>query len=423
MPRLSHPDCNTRTRFSLPNGETGQARRVNPDLAGCPAGQRGGFTRLTAAVLTATCWLALAGCGTIRLDRPLVPVAPAAAPAPPLVRVWETDVDGAFGPAAALVAAGHVVVGTRNGEAVVLDVATGRRVGGLDVGGSVEGPLALSPDGVTLLVPAARGRHAVVAHGLLDGQRRWLWRADGPAEAAEAGLVLADGVAVVPLHGGVTLGLDAATGTERWRAAGMAGAQNHAAPALLPGGGVAIADDRGTVRALDAATGADRWTADVGAPVYAAPTAAGARLFVSTTRGTLTALDAATGRPLWTARLDPSGIARVTSAGADAARAVVGLTDGRVVALDAASGAVVWTWTATGAVVAAPLVSGATVYVGTMDRLVVGLDAETGRETFRTEVRGRVKSALAVAAGRLIVLSEPRHVTAFDAAPGLAARP
>ena len=80
-------------------------------------------------------------------------------------------------------------------------------------------------------------------------------------------------------------------------------------------------------------------------------------------------------------------------------------------------------WTSTGAVVAAPLVSGATVYVGTMDRLVVGLDAETGSETFRTEVRGRVKSALAVAAGRLIVLSEPRHVTAFDAAPGLAARP
>ena len=377
-----------------------------------------------ARCLAAACLLAaLAGGGTIRVDRPLVPLAPAAAPAPPLVRAWETDVDGAFGPAGALVAAGHVVVGTRNGEAVVLDVATGRRVGGLDVGESVEGTLALSPDGTTLLVPAARGRYAVVAHGLLDGQRRWRWRAEGPAEAAEAGLVLADGVAVVPLHGGVTLGLDAATGTERWRAAGPSGTQNHAAPTLLPGGGVAVADDRGTVRALDGATGTVRWTAEVGAPVYAAPVAAGTRLLVSTTRGTLAALDVATGRALWMARLDASGLARVTSAGTDAARVVVGLTDGRVVSLDAASGAVAWTWTATGAVVAAPLVSGATVYVGTMDRLVVGLDAASGAETFRTEVRGRVKSALAVAAGRLVVLSEPRHVTAFDAAPGLAARP
>ncbi|HEX8297973.1 MAG TPA: PQQ-binding-like beta-propeller repeat protein [Rubricoccaceae bacterium] len=377
----------------------------------------------SAWVLVALATSLMAGCGTIRLDRPLVPAALTVPPAPPLVRAWEIDVGGAFGPAAATVAMGHVVVGTRNGEAVVVDVVSGRRIGGLDVGASIEASAVLSPDGATLFVPVARGRTAVVAHGLLDGARRWRWRGEGPAEAADAGLILAGGVVVVPLHGGTTLGLDAATGTERWRAPGASGAQTHAAPLVLPGGLVAVADDRGTVRALEAATGAIRWTADVGVPVYVAPALAGARLIVSTTRGTVAALDAATGRSLWTAELDASGSARVTTASADGDRAVVGLTDGRVVALDAGTGTVVWTWKATGAVVAPPLLAGATVYVGTMDRLVVALDAATGAETFRVEVRGRVKSALAVAAGRLIVLSEPRHVTAFDAAPGLAARP
>lgn len=368
---------------------------------------------------------ATSGCASISLERPLVPVVPAEAPAPPLAEVWQTDVDAAFGPAAPVVAAQRIAVGVRNGRAVVLDAATGRRVGSLDVGQSIEAGLVLSPDGAVLYVPVSRGRFAVVAHAVTTGERQWGWRPASPAEMVDAGLALAAGVVVAPLHDGTTIGLDAMTGAERWRLAGADRAQNHAAPAVLPGGRVAVADDRGGVRVLDAATGAVVWTASAGAPVYAAPTVAGDRLLVSTTRGTLSAFDAATGAFQWTTRFDPSGLARVSSAAILSDRAAVGLTDGRVVALSLATGEAAWTWTGTGAVVGQPLAAGPTLYVSTMDERLVALDAATGQETFSATLRGRAKSAMTVADGRLIVLSEPRHITAFEATriPDVAARP
>ena len=342
-----------------------------------------------------------------------MPEAPSAAPAAPLVRVWETDVEAASGPEAPAIGAGALAVATGNGDAVVLDAATGRRLGSLSFGASLGAALALAPDGLTAYVPVSRGRFAVVAHALTTGERRWGWRADSSAQGADAGLALASGTVVAPLHDGTVVGLVAASGAELWRLPGT-GAQHHAAPLAL-GPDVIVADDRGRVRRLAAATGDVAWTAEVGEPVYAAPVELEGRLFVSTTRGALAALDAATGRALWTVRLDPA--ARVTSAGTAPGRAVVGLTDGRVVALDAATGAAVWTWAGTGAVVARPLVSGAAVYVGTMDRRLVALDAATGMETFSVETRGRIKTAPTAAGGRLIVVTEPRHVAAYQTTP------
>ncbi len=383
----------------------GEERPVRP--------RRRALGYLSSSLLPVAAFL-FAGCASIVLERPLVPVQQAEAPAPPLAKAWEADVDAAFGPAAPVVGAQRLAVGTRNGRAVVLDAETGRRLGALDVGSGIEAGLTLAPDGAVLFLPVSSGRFAVVAHTLATGERRWGWRPASPAEMVGAGLVLVGGVVVAPLHEGTVVGLDAATGAERWRVAGAERAQNHAAPVELPGGRVAVADDRGTVRLLDAATGAVLWTGTAGAPVYAALTLAGGRILVSTTRGTVVALDAASGAALWTARLGPSGLARVTSATVWDDRAAVGLTDGRVVAFSLATGAPLWTWAGTGAVVAPPLAAGAAVYVGTMDERLVALDAATGAETFSAALRGRVKSAMAVAEGRLVVLSEPRHVTAFE---------
>ncbi len=415
-----HSEPSRLTTLASLSREDGRERRADPRT-----GRLRSAVRLPTAALGLLTSVLLAGCASIVLERPLVPVEAAEAPPPPLSQVWELDVDAAFGPAAPVVGAQRLAVGTRNGRAVVLDAESGRRVGSLDVGAGIEAGLALAPDGAVLYLPVSSGRFAVVAHTLATGARRWGWRPASPGEMVDAGLALVGGVVVAPLHNGTVVGLDAATGAERWRLPGADRAQNHAAPLWLTGGSVAVADDRGTVRLLDAATGAVVWTRSVGAPVYAAPALAVGRLLVPTTRGTLTALDAATGATLWTARLDPSGLARVSTAAVWGDRAAVGLTDGRVVALDLTTGAPVWTWTGTGAVVAPPLAAGRTVYVGTMDERLVALDAATGAETFSTTLRGRVKSAMTVASGRLIVLSEPRHVTAFETAGAspIAARP
>ncbi|HEX8385697.1 MAG TPA: PQQ-binding-like beta-propeller repeat protein, partial [Rubricoccaceae bacterium] len=237
------------------------------------------------AALLSGALLLLGGCGSIQVDRPLVPAAPSAAPTPPLVEVWEVDVEGAFGPAAAAVGGGRIAIGDRKGDVVVLDGPTGRRVGRLSFGASIEGGLVLSPDGLTVYVPVARGRAGVVAYAVREGARRWTWRPDSAAQSVDAGVALTGDVVVAALHDGSVVGLDAAVGTERWRQPGADRAQNHASPVALTGGLVAVADDQGAVRALDAATGAVRWTGDVGAPVYAAPALATGRLFVPTTRG------------------------------------------------------------------------------------------------------------------------------------------
>jgi outer membrane protein assembly factor BamB len=357
----------------------------------------------------------LAGCTTVQLQQPLLPEPPAAAvPAPPLERAWEVNVQGGFGPGAALLAGGHVIVGTRRGELYVIRADTGARVGSLRVAGSINGTPALSEDGRVLYLPASDG--GVVAYGLVSGRTLWRWRG-GPVSA---GVTLAGGHLIAATRDGALVGLDPLTGAERWtfqaRAEDDASAQFHAAPVTV-GADVLVADDRGTVRRVDGATGALRWAAPVGAPVYHTPAAADGLLAVPTTRGTLVVLRLADGAERWRAAIGVAGRTRVSTPAVSGGRLFVGGSDGSVRAFDAASGAALWTHSSDGNVRAQPLAIGPLVYVGTLGRRLVALDAADGTERWRTTLRGRLKSAMLSTGTHLVALTEPSHVIAFTAQP------
>lgn len=357
--------------------------------------------------------LVLAGCSTLQLDQPLVPVPPGVAPPPPLEQAWRREVDGGFGPEAPLVVGNVLIVGTARGELVALDRRTGQKAGSHPFGDSVEGALAVASDGRTVVVPVAKGRAAVLAYDARTGQERWRWTGG----AVTGGVALVGDVAVASTRDGRTVGLDLESGTERWAHDAPDGAQIQAAPISLGSTTVLVSDDRGRLDALDARTGQVVWTADAGAPVLRSPEVADGIVVVPTTRGRLVALDAASGAIRWALDLAPS-VRLATPSVADGL-VVVGGTDGSVHALDAATGEARWTYEGTGGVSVRPLVSAGRVYIGTLDRRLVVLDAATGVERWSGELRGRVRGAPVAADGSVYLLTEPRHVVAFRTAPAV----
>lgn len=117
--------------------------------------------------------------------------------------------------------------------------------------------------------------------------------------------------------------LDAATGTEKWKAS---------APGAMFGGPLVLADRvcagaGTTMKCVDKATGATLWERSIGLDgfpdsIWSAPAAANGRLFVSVasvsdspcTRGRLVALDLETGDHLWTHQTVPDNVCTTDTA-------------------------------------------------------------------------------------------------------------
>ena len=353
--------------------------------------------------------VALAGCSTIQLGGSLGDP-DSTRPTLPLGLLWERDADGAFGPSAAQVTERYVVVGTRNGEVVVINRQSGRVEGTGEFGDSVEGQLAVSADGETIYVPTAEQDGGVVAYDVRRGRQIWRWLDGG----IQGGVVRLDSSVVLLTLDGRVVGLDPTDGSVAWERPASDAAQYHGAPVRLDAD-VLVADDRGRVVRLDGVTGAEHWRAEVGGPVYATPAVADGAVYISTTRGGLARLDAAGGEVVWTVQ-DAQPL-RVSTAAIGPTALAVGFSDGTVRGVDLTSGDELWRYAGDGAVTAAPVWIGDRVAVGTLDKRLVVIDGSTGREEWSTELRGRVKSALAVGGGLLIALVEPRHVVAFHSAP------
>lgn len=117
------------------------------------------------------------------------------------------------------------------------------------------------------------------------------------------------------------------------------------------GGGIAFADGQlfvttgfGSVFALDGSSGAVLWEQKLPAPIRAAPTVSGGRVFVITLDNQAYALAAADGRRLW----DHSGITEVasllgtTSPAVAGGTVIVAYTSGEIYALQVENGREIW---------------------------------------------------------------------------------
>ncbi len=162
-----------------------------------------------------------------------------------------------------------------------------------------------------------------------------------PPIAADGRIYVMDGSADVTAH-------DMRTGAQIWR--------TNVAPKTKRGheawgGGVAYADGKVYVSSgfrevvqLDARTGAIGWRSPVEAPVHAAPTVHGSRVFVADVNDEMLAFDAATGTQIWTyqALTEPARILAASSAAVDNETVVASFASGELVALRAENGNELW---------------------------------------------------------------------------------
>ncbi len=333
---------------------------------------------------------------------------------PPLEEAWRYDADGAFGPAAALVADGVLIVVTRKGEVRGIDVETGRKRASVDFREPLEGAPVLTER--MFYATIAAGKRTILGYDFVKGERVWSIRAG----AHEAGLLLAGETLVAAGTDGTVRAIDPTIGTVRWEAVPDSTAGFFATPTLLAPNLVAVADDRGRVTALDLVTGAVRWTRMLGVPVYETPACSGGLLFVPTTRGRFVALDVS-GDLVW--EVETGDAVKVSAPAVDNRLVVVGASDGVLRALDAASGEERWRFRADGNFASAPLITADVVYAGALDQHFYALDRATGELLWEQELGGRVKTAPVLHEGTLLVLAEPRHIYAFrPAAPVTASR-
>lgn len=223
---------------------------------------------------------------------------------------WSVDVtppgdrpDSAFGGGLAL-SGGRLYATTGFGTLVALEAATGTQVwthnfrsaasgAPTAVGGLV---YAVTRNGLGWALRAADGRVAWTVSGI---------ETDAGILGGPSVAVSSDGLAVFPFSSGDLTGVDAATGTPRWRGV-IAGRRLEPVAARITDmtGDPVIASDivvagthGGRSAAFDRTTGAEVWRSDEGA--MSAPVVTENSVFQVTDRNALVRLDRATGFIVW----------------------------------------------------------------------------------------------------------------------------
>ena len=247
----------------------------------------------------------------------------------------------------------------------------------IELESAVTGPLVAARD--RALVVTRDGRIAAV--GSTSGKRLWT-RPPSPPESGDALLEpatpgIAQGVAVVGGRSGLLLGLDLATGQERWRLKGEPVV--HPPVSAEVGGAERAVVCRGNKLAvIDAAEGkVDREIPLPAAPA-AAPVARSGRAVAVLVDGTAVLVDLAQARIVWTrdVKVDPCGPPVIAI---ELGTVVAASHEGFVVALALADGSPVWKKESLDKLEGGLSLDETRVYVATARGKLVALDASDGR--------------------------------------------
>ncbi len=189
-------------------------------------------------------------------------------------------------------------------------------------------------------------------HLALAGTVRQAWTADAGEGSSKTGRVMAppivyDGkiytldaagtVTAFSLSGGKVF--QVSTVPENENAAG-----GHGGGLAAEGGRLYIANGYGVAAALDPQTGKVLWQKNLGAPVRAAPTASGDKLFVVTVQGRFFCLNGNDGTEVWVARglSQQASLLTSTSPAVDGDIVVVPYPSGELVGMKVSDGSPVW---------------------------------------------------------------------------------
>jgi outer membrane protein assembly factor BamB len=261
---------------------------------------------------------------------------------------------------------------------------------------------------------------------LATGRERWRFEL-ASLQAAESGTIAGDTLfigtsftAEGALDPPVVYALDLATGRQRWRTVLDRGTDLQWAAPVVDGGQVLVADTpshegsapTSHLHALDAGTGRVRWKADLHANQQGffaePPVVADGLVYVATASRRLLALEVDSGREVWRERGFPV-VAGVRDG------MVIAAIDDRLAALDAGSGVRRWEVPVSGRGERWPVLDGDTVYMASA-RDVIAVDAAAGTTRWRVPVDPAVGPPVRVG-GRLYVATRSR-LLALDASSG-----
>jgi len=276
------------------------------------------------------------------------------------------------------------------------------------------------------LVVVAADYGPLIGLDLATGQERWRFEL-ASLQAAEYGTVAGDTLFIgtsFPSEGAVdppvVYALDVATGGQRWRSVLDRGTDLQWAAPVVDGGQVLVADTlshegsapTSHLHALDAGTGQLRWKADLHAGQQGffaePPVVAGGLVYVATASRRLLALEVDSGREVWRARGFPV-VAGVRDG------LVIAVIEDRLAALDAGSGVRRWEVPVRGGGEHWPVLEGDTVYVASAGD-VIAVDATAGTTRWRVPLDPAVGPPVP-AGGRLYVATRSR-LLALDASSG-----
>lgn len=375
------------------------------------------FTGLIAA--------ALAGCGTLRIERSLHEqpgdwpafargidhTATAPRPlTPPLTVAWNQDVTAGIGNGSPVIVDSVVFVATLRGELYAIAAGDGKVIGWTGLGDAIQGSPAV--DGGVAFVALSNSKESLTAYDLAEGRTRWK-KNYGDVETSP---LLYQQRLFVGNTSGTLYCLECATGNPRWKYELPANTRMkgiRSSPAAEEGTVVFGADD-GWLYALNTETGALRWRVDTGSPLTAAPLVQAGIVYIGNRGGMLLAVGRETGKILWRCDTGAPVVANAVPAGD---LVIVGTLAGKALGVRTSNGTTAWATDLGGPVSAGGAVAGATVYVGTLKKQVFALNAPDGTVVWKDSLDGRIRTSPAVALGRLFIATDEHTLVAYKEVP------
>lgn len=336
-------------------------------------------------------------------------------PAAPTI-LWRSAVPGVVS-SPCLVDRSHVYAFTDSGEIVALDSRSGERRWSVSsrrlAAGADDSQPAPSWSGSGVLVGEG------IAAGTSDGKIYLIRRTDGAKVwerdlgkglHTDLGKARAEGgelVLAVSRGDGVMVALDAASGREVWRSAGVG--RSDCPPSAGPGVAV-YGSCASAIHILALADGREMRAATLGddCQVAAGTAVAGTIAFAGNRAGSMTAVNLPDGRILWHENISAGGIFRTPAV--NAKRVVASDDAGVVFCLDAGTGKPLWS-RQLALDPTAPVITRNQVLT-TDDGAVYGLAADSGEVVWRKPLSDSVSPA-AVLGGVLFVGTDEREVVAI----------
>jgi outer membrane protein assembly factor BamB len=325
---------------------------------------------------------------------------------PPLTVAWEQDISAGVGQGSPLLVDSLVVVGTMRGELYAINAFTGKRIGWVDLGESIEGAPVIT--GNSAIVACSNTQESLSAFDLMEGRVRWK-RACGDLEISP---LVFDNFVFVANTEGTVFCVDKFNGELVWKFEIPDNAKRNgfrSSPAagknlLILGG------EDGWVYAFEAATGKLRWRFDTGASIAAPATMMDSIVVIGNLKGDLFAIGAVSGQLLWKSTTEASFYAGpcVTEG-----LVVIGNTKGLLFALQISDGSLRWKTDLGGVINSSAVAAGPTIYLGTLQKQLFAISSQNGEILWKQETTGRIKTTAAIGNRMLYVVTDEHLILAF----------